>query len=171
PGHIEAGLRTRDKYAPFPEEMNRRLVDAMADYYFAPTEESRANLLSEGIPGSRIHVTGNTGIDALLLALERNRQTGFRPTGLDPAIFQRQKLILVTAHRRESFGDGFLNICAALKEIARSCPDAAIVYPVHPNPNVRGPVMSLLEGLANIHLVDPLDYRTFVYMMARADVI
>lgn len=170
-GHVEAGLRTQDKFAPFPEEMNRRLVDAMADYHFAPTDESRKNLLSERVPSDRIYVTGNTGIDALLLTLERNRQTGFAPKGLDPAIFQREKLILVTAHRRESFGERLLDICAALKEIARSCPDAAIVYPVHRNPNVRGPVLSLLEGLANIHLVDPLDYQTFVYMMARADVI
>ena len=170
-GHVEAGLRTQDKFAPFPEEMNRRLVDAMADYYFAPTEESRRNLLNERVPADRVHVTGNTGIDALLLTVNRNRETGFLPTGLDVEIFQREKLVLVTAHRRESFGDGMANICAALKEIARSCPDAAIVYPVHPNPNVREPVFGLLSGVANVHLVAPLDYRTFVYLMARASVI
>lgn len=170
-GHIEAGLRTRDKYAPFPEEMNRRLVDAMADYHFAPTELSRKNLLSEGIPDDRIYVTGNTGIDALLLTLERIRVTGFVPAELDPAVFGRKKLILVTAHRRESFGDGFVSICTALKTLARSCPDAAIIYPVHPNPNVKGPVLDYLDGIANIHLTVPLDYQTFVYVMARADVI
>ena len=170
-GHVEAGLRTHDKYAPFPEEMNRRLVDAMADYYFAPTEESRKNLLSERVPDDRIHVTGNTGIDALLLTVDRNRETGFVPADLAPAIFQRDKLVLVTAHRRESFGEGLANICAALKEVARSCPDAAIVYAVHPNPNVQAPVFSLLAGVANIFLIDPLDYRTFVHVMTRADVI
>ena len=170
-GHVEAGLRTQDKFAPFPEEMNRRLVDAMADYYFAATEESRKNLLSERVPEGRIRVTGNTGIDALLLTMTRNRETGFAPEGLDSEIFQRDKLILVTAHRRESFGDGMVNICAALKEIARSCPHAAIVYPVHPNPNVRGPVLSALKDVANVYLIDPLDYRTFVYLMARAHVI
>lgn len=170
-GHIEAGLRTRDKYAPFPEEMNRRLVDAMADYHFAPTEQSRKNLLSEGVPDDRIYITGNTGIDALLLTLERIRITGFVPSELDPAVFERKKLILVTAHRRESFGDGFVSICAALKALASSCPDAAIVYPVHPNPNVKGPVLDHLDGIANIHLTVPLDYQSFVYVMARADVI
>lgn len=170
-GHVEAGLRTRDKYAPFPEEMNRRLVDVMADFYFAPTEQSRKNLLSEGVHGDQVIVTGNTGIDALLLTLQRIQDTGFIPPELDPTIFARQKLILVTAHRRESFGEGFNNICAALKELALSSPELSILYPVHPNPNVRGPVRTHLEGIPNIHLVAPLNYQVFVYVMARADVI
>lgn len=169
--HVEAGLRTGDKYAPFPEEMNRRLVDAMADYCFAPTEESRKNLLREGVPDARIHVTGNTGIDALLLTLERIRDTGFVPSELGEAVVAAEKLVLVTAHRRESFGAGFVNICAALETLAGRCPEAIIVYPVHPNPNVRRPVLDRLAGVPNIHLTNPLDYQTFVYLMARADVI
>lgn len=169
--HVEAGLRTGNKFAPFPEEMNRRLVDAMTDFYFPPTEDSRSNLLAEGVPDRQVHVTGNTGIDALLLTLRQNRDQGFEPSTLDPAIFQRGQLILVTAHRRESFGEGFSAICAALAEIARRCPDASLLYPVHPNPNVRGPAYRSLGGIANIHLVEPLDYRTFAHVMERADVI
>ena len=170
-GHIEAGLRTRDKYAPFPEEMNRRLIDAMADYHFAPTEQSRKNLLSEGVPSAGISVTGNTSIDALRLTLEGIHAEGFVPSGLDPAMFKRKKLVLVTAHRRESFEEGIRNICGALKAIAESHPNVAIVYSVHPNPNVRGPVRELLDGVPNIHLTAPLDYRSFVYVLERSDII
>lgn len=170
-GHVEAGLRTRDKYAPFPEEMNRRFIDEMADYHFAPTEESRKNLLREAVPEGQIYVTGNTGIDALLLTLEQLRATGFVPPNVEPAVFSYKKLILVTAHRRESFGNALVNICAGVRAIARAYPDAAIVYPVHPNPNVKGPVYDHLQGSANIYLTGPLEYKTFVYMMARADVI
>lgn len=170
-GHIEAGLRTHDKYGPFPEEMNRRLVDAMADLCFAPTGTSRANLLEERVPESRIHVTGNTGIDALLLTVENNRAHGFTPPGLAAEVFERTKLVLVTGHRRESFGDGFANICDALSELARARTDVSIVYPVHPNPNVRGPVTERLAGLPNIYLIAPLDYQAFVYVMNRSDVI
>ncbi len=170
-GHIEAGLRSRDKYSPFPEEMNRRLVDALADYHFAPTQQSKSNLLKEGIPEERITVTGNTGIDALLLMLEQIKATCFVPRQVNPAVFEGEQLILVTAHRRESFGQGLQNICDALRMISRSRPNAAIVYPVHPNPNVRGPVREQLGGVGNIHLTEPLDYPSFIYTMARAHVI
>ncbi len=170
-GHVEAGLRTQDKYAPFPEEMNRRLVDAMADYRFAPTQVARQNLLREGIPAHRIAVTGNTGIDALLWMREQIRATGFVPSGLNPAILSHSRLILVTAHRRESFGNGFVGICAGLKAIAQARSEVAIVYPVHPNPNVRSPVGKFLNGLPNVYLIEPLDYRSFVSVMERADLI
>ena len=170
-GHVEAGLRSHDKYAPFPEEMNRRLADALADHYFAPTERSRANLLAEGVPDARIVVTGNPGIDALLFTLERIRATGFVPSQLAPGLFNGKKLVVVTAHRRESFGDGLRNICEALKTISQSRTDTTILYPIHPNPHVRRPVEECLGRLPNIHLTDPLDYPTFVHTMARAHMI
>lgn len=170
-GHIEAGLRTYDKYSPFPEEMNRCLIDAMADYCFAPTRMSRENLIAERVPDARIHVTGNTGIDTLLLTVEHNRANGFVPSGLGVEIFARRHLVLVTGHRRESFGDGFVDICNALLELARSRPDVSIVYPVHPNPNVHGPVTERLGQSANIHLIAPLDYQAFVHLMERCDLI
>ena len=170
-GHVEAGLRTGDKFAPFPEEMNRRLADVLADWYFAPTATARDNLLREGVPEERIRVTGNTGIDALFHTLERNRRSGFAPAGLDPAIERSSRLILVTAHRRESFGAGLESICDALARIARERPDAAILYPVHLNPNVRGPVFQRLGTLPNVFLTEPLDYRTFAHLMAKSRVI
>lgn len=170
-GHVEAGLRSKDKYAPFPEEMNRRLTDALADCHFAPTQQSKRNLLEEGIPEERITVTGNTGIDALLLVLERINAIRFVPQQVDPAVFQGEGLILVTAHRRENFGGGLESICDALTIISRSRPKATIIYPVHPNPHVRGPVRERLGGIGNIHLTEPLDYPSFVYTMAHADVI
>ena len=170
-GHIEAGLRSHDKYAPFPEEINRRLIGALAELHFAPTEPARQNLLREGVAGERIVVTGNTSVDALLSTLQWIRATGFSPESLNYSLLDGKKLVLVTAHRRESFGEGLARICEALGEIGRRRPDAAVVYPVHPNPNVQQPVQASLGGIANVHLTRPLDYRTFVYMMARADVI
>ncbi|CAB3686266.1 UDP-N-acetylglucosamine 2-epimerase [Achromobacter animicus] len=171
-GHVEAGLRTGNLAMPFPEEMNRRVVDAIGDLLFAPTEESRGNLLRENLAGS-ITVTGNTVIDALAMtcakltagsALTRMLQT--RYAWLDP----NRRLLLVTGHRRESFGEGFRNICAALADLARRA-DLQIVYPVHLNPQVRGVVMAELSGLANVHLIDPLDYLDFVWFMQRAHLI
>ena len=171
-GHVEAGLRTGNLAMPFPEEMNRRVVDAIGDLLFAPTAESRSNLLREHLAGS-ITVTGNTVIDALAMtcakltagsALTRMLQT--RYAWLDP----NRRLLLVTGHRRESFGEGFRNICAALAELARRA-DLQIVYPVHLNPQVRGVVMAELSGLANVHLIDPLDYLDFVWFMQRAHLI
>ena len=170
-GHIEAGLRTQKKYAPFPEEMNRRLIGVLADVHWAPTPAAREHLLREGIADRAIHVTGNTGIDALHYTLERIRQTGFIPQELDPAVFGYKKLVLVTAHRRESFGEGVRGICEGLKAVARRRPDVAMLYPVHPNPNIQEPVRASLSKVPNIYLTAPLAYRSFVYAMERADVI
>ena len=169
-GHIEAGLRTGDIYAPWPEEMNRRLTDAIADVYYAPTESAAENLRREGTPHSAIVVTGNTVVDALFGVCEHLKQDdGLRQAQqaqfgfLDPA----RKLILVTGHRRENFGDGFESICQSLGELADR-DDVQIVYPVHLNPNVRHPVHRLLGGKTNIHLIEPLDYLPFVFLMERA---
>jgi UDP-N-acetylglucosamine 2-epimerase (non-hydrolysing) len=167
-GHVEAGLRTDRKDSPFPEEMNRRLVDVLADLCFAPTERAKANLLREGVPAAQIEVTGNTVVDALLWTLEKTRNQN------QPAlegIPEARRIVLVTGHRRESFGEGLQHICQALLEIARSEPDVEIVYPVHLNPNVRGPVHELLGGEKRIHLLEPLDYVPFVQLMERAYLI
>jgi UDP-N-acetylglucosamine 2-epimerase (non-hydrolysing) len=169
--HVEAGLRTYNLEAPWPEEMNRQLTDRLCDYCFAPTETAKNNLLQEKI-GAQIPVTGNTVIDALLMAvdiiktrpeLEREITDELMSKGYKPVAGKRY--ILVTGHRRENFGEGFLRICNALKEIARTHPDTDIVYPVHLNPNVQKPVYELLAGVDNIYLMDPLDYLPFVYMM------
>lgn len=169
-GHVEAGLRTFDKYSPWPEEMNRRLTGAVADVHFSPTDRARANLLVEGVSEDAIHVTGNTVIDALLNVVDhvRNdavlrRQFEDRFAFLDAT----KRLILVTGHRRENFGSNFENICCALAEIAARG-DVQLVYPVHPNPNVQEPVRRILGGLAGVHLIEPLDYLPFVYLMDRS---
>ncbi len=170
-GHVEAGLRTDDKYAPFPEEINRRLVTQIADFHFAPTEYARRALLNEGIAESMIFVTGNTVIDALLWMREQVREKSPElPNGLREAIEGRQT-ILITGHRRESFGEGFENICSAIREVAGAFPDAVFVYPVHLNPNVRGPVNRILSGCNNIHLIEPLSYAPFIWLMDRAHIV
>lgn len=165
-GHIEAGLRTGDLSQPFPEEMNRVVTSRLAAIHFAATEGARRNLLQEGVAADAIHVTGNSGIDAVLQVRDR-LASGDLPEGewrfLDPA----KRLIVVTAHRRESFGDGFENICRALRRIAGR-EDVEIVYPVHRNPNVVAPVQRYLAGLANVHLIEPLEYVPFVDLMRRA---
>lgn len=173
-GHVEAGLRTHNKYAPFPEEINRRVTGVLADYHFAPTEGARQNLLNEGTPAETITVTGNTVIDALLNIVDRIQEDpGLRSSldkdfdFLDPA----KRLILVTGHRRENFGEGFENICRALSDIVRLQPDVEILYPVHLNPNVQEPVKRILGPLKNIHLIEPVDYLPFVYLMNRAYLI
>jgi UDP-N-acetylglucosamine 2-epimerase (non-hydrolysing) len=167
-GHVEAGLRTEDKYNPFPEEINRRLVTHLADLHFAPTERARANLLAEGIRGETIFVTGNTVVDALFMTLERTRgQDHLRGLSLNPG----RKLVLVTAHRRESFGARLVNICQALREIVENANDVEIVYPVHLNPNVRATVDRVLRGAERVHLIEPLDYVPFVHLMSRAHLI
>lgn len=173
-GHVEAGLRTGQRYAPWPEEMNRKITDAICDLYFAPTETSRRNLLSEGIDAQSIHVTGNTVIDALLQVVQQVERS---PVLQDRFAQQfsflsgnRRRLILVTGHRRENFGDGFESICEALAELSRR-DDVEIVYPVHLNPNVRAPVNRLLADLPTVHLIEPLDYLPFVYLMNRAFLI
>ena len=171
-GHVEAGLRTGDLTQPFPEEMNRRVVDVMGKWLFAPTVTSRENLLKENLEG-RIYVTGNTVIDALDLTLRKfdhnpqmDAELAARYDWVDPS----QRLVLVTGHRRENFGDGFKQICTALAQIAQR-DDVQVVYPVHLNPQVRDVVMATLSGLPNIHLIEPLDYLDFVWFMRRAYLI
>jgi UDP-N-acetylglucosamine 2-epimerase (non-hydrolysing) len=175
-GHVEAGLRTGNKWAPFPEEMNRRLSGALADVHYAPTTAARDNLLREGVASSDIRVTGNTVIDALLAVVQQLREDSAarqalheRFAFLDPA----RRLILVTGHRRENFGAGFQQICQALADIAALHPDVDILYPVHLNPNVRRPVAEILaaRALSNVHLIDPVDYLPFVYLMDRCHLI
>lgn len=172
--HVEAGLRTGNLYSPWPEEANRKLTGALAKVHFAPTEISRQNLLAEGVDPATIFVTGNTVIDALLGVVTKLRQSEDlqRQLGGQFAFLDNySRVVLVTGHRRENFGSGFERICQALAETARQFPDVAIVYPLHLNPNVREPASRLLAGIANIYLIEPLDYLPFVYLMDRATVI
>jgi len=171
--HVEAGLRTADLMAPWPEELNRRMTGVMASIHFAPTERARQNLLREGVAAEHIHVTGNTAVDAILSVVERLRseaelraQLERKFSFLDP----QRRLILVTGHRRESFGGGFERICAALEQLSRR-QDVQIVYPVHLNPNVRGPVFGILGGHPNVQLIEPVDYLSFAYLMSRSHLI
>lgn len=171
--HVEAGLRTGNIYAPWPEEINRRLTGVIARVHFAPTELARDNLLREGVNPATIHVTGNTVVDALLSVVHRLRASPELAQGFDKqfeSLDPNRKIILVTGHRRENFGAGFENICEALRALARRA-DVQIVYPVHLNPNVQKPVQSILGGLPNVHLLHPLDYLPFVYLMNRAHII
>jgi UDP-N-acetylglucosamine 2-epimerase (non-hydrolysing) len=172
-GHVEAGLRTGDMYSPWPEEANRRLTAPLASLHFAPTERSRQNLLAENTQAGAVHVTGNTVIDALLAIVTRidadptlEASLANRFPFLDPS----KRLILITGHRRENFGKGFEDICTAIREIARRG-DTQVVYPVHLNPNVQEPVKRILSGTDNIHLIEPLDYLPFVYLMSRSHLI
>ena len=170
-GHVEAGLRTGNKYAPFPEEMNRCLISRLADLHFAPTEHSRQVLLNEGVPPDSVFQVGNTVIDALLWTRDRVRQhTPKLPTGLDSKLDQ-ELTVLVTGHRRESFGDGFEQICRAIQRVAQECPDVSFVYPVHLNPNVREPVHRILGELERVHLIEPLSYEPFVWLMDKATIV
>jgi UDP-N-acetylglucosamine 2-epimerase (non-hydrolysing) len=165
-GHVEAGLRTHDISQPFPEEMNRVLTTRLAAIHFCPTAGAADNLRAEGVPEERIHVTGNTGIDAVLQIARRLESGGIQApdlVGLDP----NKKLILVTAHRRESFGDGFVHICEALIRLAER-DDVQILYPAHPNPNVQSPVQRLLASQPGVSVIAPLDYVPFVNLMRRA---
>ena len=172
-GHVEAGLRTGDMSSPWPEEMNRKVADALSDRHYAPTERARLNLLAEGVPDAGIVVTGNTVIDALLHVVGRLKtEPGLadRATAALPEQDQERRLVLVTGHRRENFGSGFEQICRALARIgARD--DVEIVYPVHLNPNVREPVFRLLGSHPNVKLVEPLDYLAFVHLMTQAHII
>jgi UDP-N-acetylglucosamine 2-epimerase len=170
-GHVEAGLRTGNKYAPFPEELNRRLIGQLTDFHFAPTSRAKQALLNEGFPESHVYVTGNTVIDALLWVREHVRQrTPSLPEGL-ASWLEGYQMVLVTGHRRESFGEGFENICRAIRQVADHFPDVAFVYPVHLNPNVREPVNRILGGHDRICLIDPLPYEPFVWLMDRASVV
>lgn len=172
--HIEAGLRTNDFYSPFPEEMNRRLTTGLSHYHFAPTEPSKANLLKEGIDENTIWVTGNTAIDALLSIKEKLEQKEL-PIGVEPGIIESlgkyKRMVLITGHRRENFGDGFLNICEAIKRSANANPDCLFIYPVHLNPNVKDVVFELLEDIKNVKLIPPQSYVDFIYLMTHSYLI
>ena len=182
-GHIEAGLRTGNMYSPWPEEMNRRLTGAITGYHYAPTEQSRKNLLAEGVASETITVTGNTVIDALLMVRAKMEAGNVGLTiGQDLvakypdlasilASHTRKRLILVTGHRRENFGEGFENICYALREIAATHADVEVIYPVHLNPHVQEPVKRILGDVPGVHLIEPLDYLPFVWLMNRACLI
>lgn len=173
-GHVEAGLRTGNIYSPWPEEANRKLTGALARFHFAPTDQSKSNLLAENITEDTITVTGNTVIDALLWVkekLENDTQLAKSMSSSFPFLRGDAKLVLITGHRRENFGDGFVRICTAIKSLAERFPDSDFVYPVHLNPNVREPVGRILDSLANVHLIEPLDYLPFVYLMTRSSVI
>lgn len=172
--HVEAGLRSGDPQAPWPEEVNRRLLTVVTQLHFAPTEGARLNLLREGVDPARIHVTGNSVIDALQKAVGRlDGDTALRERleAALPFLDTRRRLILVTGHRRENFGPGFESICAALARLVREHEDIEIVYPVHLNPNVREPVHRMLGDSRRIHLLEPVDYLSFVYLMTRSDLI
>lgn len=177
-GHVEAGLRTGDLRAPFPEEANRSLVGRIADFHFAPTESSRQNLLKENIDDSKILVTGNTVIDALLMVRDQtlSKSDDFWENEFGAGVYQKiadrkDKLVLITGHRRENFGQGFVDLCNAIKALAKNHPDWLLVYPVHLNPNVQKPVNEILSGLNNVMLIDPQQYLPFVWLMDQSDLI
>ena len=174
--HVEAGLRTHDIYSPFPEEINRQITGLIAKYHFAPTVGAKDNLLKEGKSAENIVVSGNTVIDALFWTIDKiERDATLRDKILSSINFKfhlgERKFILVTGHRRENFGEGFINICEALREIAADNADVDILYPVHLNPNVQKPVKEILSDLPNIFLMDPLEYDAFVYLMSKAYMI
>ncbi len=176
-GHVEAGLRTYNMLSPWPEEMNRQVTDRICTYYFAPTEQSRANLLQENIDAKKIFITGNTVIDALLMAVDIISTTAGVKEKMAKELQEKgytvgdREYILVTGHRRENFRDGFLHICKAIKELAALHPEMDIVYPVHLNPNVQKPVYELLSGLSNVYLISPLDYLPFIYAMQHSTLL
>ncbi len=168
--HVEAGLRTHNKYAPFPEEINRRLIAGIAELNFAPTRKACENLLHEGVPPEKVVVVGNTVVDNLLWMVEKIKATEFKAPEL-PILADGEKLILVTSHRRESFGPGFKGICMALRDIARKHPEVQIVFSLHPNPNVYRPAHRYIGNLPRVHLIKPLDYRSFVAAMMKSYLI
>lgn len=177
-GHVEAGLRTYDVYAPFPEEFNRQVVSKVTRWHFAPTEFSQQNLLNECVDKDQITVTGNTVIDALLWVLARIDSDAERQAKLInflndrlPFPWQTERFVLITGHRRENFGDGFLEMCQALKDLAVRFQRVHFVYPVHLNPNVQQPVKSILADLPNVHLIEPLEYEPFVYLLKHSHVV
>lgn len=169
--HVEAGLRTHNKWSPFPEEINRQITGRLADYHFAPTEMSKQNLINENVLEDSIVITGNTVIDALLQSVDKVNQ---KPSDLIQKLSKKlgeKEIILVTGHRRENHGEGFIRICKALKAIATDDAERLIVYPVHLNPNVQEPVNRILSGIPNILLIDPLAYEDFIWMMNRSKLI
>lgn len=184
-GHVEAGLRTHNIYSPWPEEMNRQITGRIAEYDFAPTPLSRANLLAEGVAENKITVTGNTVIDALYCVVDKIKNTpaldGELKSELVKAGYDTErlanskKLVLITGHRRENFGDGFISMCKAIKALTEKYPDVDFVYPMHLNPNVRKPIHEVfgenLEGLGNMFFIEPLEYLSFVYLMEKSNIV
>lgn len=173
-GHVEAGLRTWNKWSPFPEEMNRQLTGRLADLHFSPTQQSKENLLKEAVNENDILVTGNTVIDALkgsVMKVNSGNYCNSEIESMKQILDSDKDLILVTGHRRENFGQGFVNICNALREIVERRPNTQIIYPVHLNPNVQKPVTEILTGVENIHLISPLSYPSFVWLMDKAKII
>lgn len=181
-GHVEAGLRTHNIYSPWPEEMNRQLTGRIASYHFAPTPLSRQNLLDEGVPENRIFVTGNTVIDALYWVVDRIRKDSALETGLENVLRQAgydagrgKRIVLITGHRRENFGEGFIHMCKAIKDMSRKYPDVDFVYPMHLNPNVRRPIHEVfgedLNNLGNMFFIEPLEYLSFVYLMEKSYIV
>jgi UDP-N-acetylglucosamine 2-epimerase (non-hydrolysing) len=168
-GHVEAGLRSYDKLNPYPEELNRKLTTVLADYHFAPTALAKRNLMAEGVPADRIYVTGNTVVDALLMTVKEDFK--FQERALHRIDFHRSRVILVTSHRRENWGMPLENICAAVREIVRKHEEVSVVYPVHLNPNVQRTVKAALRDLPRVHLIEPLDYVSFVNLMKRSYLI
>lgn len=173
-GHVEAGLRTGNIYSPWPEEINRKLTGSIARFHFAPTDVSRQNLLSEGVAADAIYVTGNTVIDALLSVknkIQKDEKLDIQLSSKFAGIDFSKKVILVTGHRRENFGAGFEEICKAIAQLSDERQDIEIVYPVHLNPNVQIPVKKMLSEYANIHLIEPLDYLPFIFLMMKSHII
>lgn len=170
-GHVEAGLRTGNKLHPWPEEINRCLTSQMADLHFAPTARARNNLQREGMDPARIFVTGNTVIDALLMARDKIGSNPPEWPGLPADALGERRMVAITGHRRENFGEGFENICRAVRRLAERFTDVEFVYPVHLNPNVREPVFRILGEMGNIHLIEPLDYLPFVALMERCAIM
>lgn len=170
--HVEAGLRTHNKWAPFPEEINRSITGRVTDYHFAPTETAAQNLITENIDKKNIFITGNTVIDALFFGIEKLKTYQNKEIGqLESLLEKDKKLILVTGHRRENHGEGFIKICKALKTIAENNTDTQIIYPVHLNPKVQKPVYDILGGIDNINLIDPLSYPAFIWLMNQSYLI
>jgi UDP-N-acetylglucosamine 2-epimerase (non-hydrolysing) len=165
--HVEAGLRTGNRHAPYPEEINRRLTSSLTDWHFTPTERARKALIAENHSPDRIFTVGNTVIDALLQVVSMLRDGRVAPTGL-PQLDPARRLVLITAHRRENFGAGFRNLCEAIADSARRNADVEYIYPVHLNPNVREPVFGILTGIPNVHLIDPCDYASFISLLDRS---
>lgn len=184
-GHVEAGLRTHNIYSPWPEEMNRQITGRIATYHFAPTPLSRQNLLSEGVSEKQIVVTGNTVIDALYMVVDKIKTNAMLATELQGVLKQAgydvtrlargKKLVLITGHRRENFGDGFIHMCTAIKDLTRKYPDVDFVYPMHLNPNVRKPIHEVfgedLSHLGNMFFIEPLEYLSFVYLMEKSAIV
>lgn len=177
-GHVEAGLRTGDIYSPWPEEANRKLTSQITKYHLTPTDTSKENLLKENVDKNDIYVTGNTVIDALFWVLEKIEKNENLRSALSeeiladfPAFGDEERLVLITGHRRENFGQGFLDMCSAIKTLAEEHPNVNFVYPVHLNPNVQKPVLELLSGINNVYLISPLDYEPFVYLMSKSYLI